>query len=414
MKKLLTFLLLLIPCIIHAQNDKSYTIVEETENDSVKIITTTVVEKEIFFTNGFWHNWELIVGVGPHVYLGENDLKVKSYLEMIAVPTIDISLTKWASPSIGISFNFNISRFKGLYQSSGNDENWYSANFKTDEDYTDADPIWDYMKLKKQRGWYTELFALAHLDLLNVIDGYNPTRFFSIDFYIGGGVMIGMDSGGNITSGAFNTGFINKFRLTDHMKLTLAVKGALIADDFDGELYIQEPTMGHRTANIKMDGDIGLTVGLSVLLGKQKSKWHPARRTTEIVHLGDMAGKTDTIVIEKVREKVPELWFHINFEVDRWEISSKEKVNLNAIADVMKSIPGARFLVCGYADMQTASPSHNLMLSEKRSKAVFDYLVDVCGVDPAVLVLDYKGGVDYMFYDEKELSRCVMITTIQE
>ena len=127
-----------------------------------------------------------------------------------------------------------------------------------------------------------------------------------------------------------------------------------------------------------------------------------------------MAGKTDTVVIEKVREKVPELWFHINFEVDRWEISNKEKVNLNAIADVMKSIPGARFLVCGYADMQTATPSHNLMLSEKRSKAVFDYLVDVCGVDPAALILDYKGGVDYMFYEEKELSRCVMITTIQE
>lgn len=190
MKKLLTFLLLLIPCIIHAQNDKSYTIVEETENDSVKIITTTVVEKEIFFTNGFWHNWELIVGVGPHVYLGENDLKVKSYLEMIAVPTIDISLTKWASPSIGISFNVNISRFKGLYQSSNIDGNWYNANFKTDEDYTDADPIWDYMKLKKQRGWYTELYALAHLDILNVIDGYDPTRFFAIDFYIGGGVMV--------------------------------------------------------------------------------------------------------------------------------------------------------------------------------------------------------------------------------
>ena len=73
-----------------------------------------------------------------------------------------------------------------------------------------------------------------------------------------------------------------------------------------------------------------------------------------------------------------------------------------------------RFLVCGYADMQTASPEHNLMLSQKRSRAVFDFLVDECGVDPEILVLDYKGGVDYMFYQEKELSRCVLITTIKE
>ena len=54
------------------------------------------------------------------------------------------------------------------------------------------------------------------------------------------------------------------------------------------------------------------------------------------------------------------------------------------------------------------------MLSENRSKAVFDALVNVFGVNPDQLVRDYKGGVDYMFYDEKELSRCVMITAIHE
>ena len=54
------------------------------------------------------------------------------------------------------------------------------------------------------------------------------------------------------------------------------------------------------------------------------------------------------------------------------------------------------------------------MLSERRANAVFDFLVDVCGIDPEILVLDYKGGVDYMYYDEKELSRCVMITAIKE
>ena len=55
-----------------------------------------------------------------------------------------------------------------------------------------------------------------------------------------------------------------------------------------------------------------------------------------------------------------------------------------------------------------------MMLSKNRVEAVYDYLTKELGVDPDQLVTDYKGGVDYMFYNEKELSRCCMITAIKE
>ena len=425
MRKLFLWLLLvlsLIPSMLFAQKDKTKTIVEEITNDSVTIITTTVVEKEAFFTNGFWHNWELSLGLGPHVYIGENDYKVKHYYEMIT-PTIDVFLTKWASPSIAISFGANVTHFKGLYQSEDDGTlTWYQANFKTDEDYTDADPMWAYQKLKRQNGMYMELYAMAHLDLCSVFGGYNPSRFYSVNMFVGGGVMFGFDEKGTVKSGAFNGGFINKFRINDYWRFMLAVRGSLVADDFDGELYVQEPDMSHRNHNYKMDGEFGITAGVAVFIDKQRSQWIPASRTTEVVRRSDWGGRPDTIVImDTIREvdtitkvQIPQFWFHIVFQVDKWDISSKEKVNLRAIADAIKSTPGVRYLVCGYADMQTASPEHNMMLSQKRSKAVFDFLVDECGVDPENLVLDYKGGVDYMFYNEKELSRCVLITTIKE
>jgi hypothetical protein len=54
------------------------------------------------------------------------------------------------------------------------------------------------------------------------------------------------------------------------------------------------------------------------------------------------------------------------------------------------------------------------MLSQNRADAVYNALVNEFGVDPNQLVKDYKGGVDYMFYNMKELSRCVMITSIKE
>ena len=411
---LMVVLLTLIPCALFAQKDKTITMVEETVTDSVKIITTTVIEQEAFFTNGFWYNWDLAIGLGPHIYLGDNDTKVKRYVELIA-PAVDVQLTKWASPSIGISFGITAGQFKGLYQSTAVQGNFYGANYKTDDLYHNADPKWDYMKLAWQNSLFLDIYALAHLDISTLRRGYNPSRFYTADVYAGGGLMLGFDDNGLITSGGFNLGFINKFRITDYVKAMISLRGAFVADDFDGEMYINEGDMDHRNSNIQMDGNIGMTVGVTVHLGKLHSKWNPASRTTELVQINGPSGivkEVDTLMVTKV--EVPQLWFHIVFPIDKWEITEKEMVNLNAIADAIKSTPGVRYLVCGYADMQTATAEYNLKLSEKRANAVYYYLTSVCGVDPEMLVLDYKGGVDYMFYENEELSRCVMITTIVE
>ena len=217
-----------------------------------------------------------------HAYVGENDYKVKHYYELVT-PTVDVLLTKWASPSIAISFGTSVSKFVGLYQShdnSGSALTWYQANFKTDEYYNDADPMWDYQGLKWQKGLYMELYALAHVDLRSVFGGYDPSRFYTVNMFIGGGLMFGIDNGGTVKSGAFNTGFINKFRINDYLRIMLAVRGALVADDFDGEMYVVEPSMAHREKNYKMDLDLGVTAGISVFIDRQRSQWTPASRTT--------------------------------------------------------------------------------------------------------------------------------------
>ena len=181
------------------------------------------------------------------------------------------------------------------------------------------------------------------------------------------------------------------------------------------------------------------TIGRSWKLGKKKSRWENAYRTSTI-HYNDAAlARRDSINNALTRDlinanatiqdlngklananntqyitEVPDLWFHINFIVDRWDLLNREKVNLQSVADVIKSTPSVKYLLCGYADKQTATPAHNMMLSKNRVEAVYDYLTKELGVDPDQLVTDYKGGVDYMFYNEKELSRCCMITAIKE
>ena len=410
--------------VTRSEDENTITVVEETPTANGKVVTTTVMEKNSVFTNGFWHNWQLSAGIGTQMYYGDNDWKVaKKVPEMWVLPTVDLYLTKWISPSFGVGLGANWAPFKGLYQTTpghSNNPREANANFRPNKVtmYGKADHIYDSEGLALQKGSYLDVFALAHANLMNLFGGYKPDRFFEIDYYAGGGVIFGFSESGNAPSASFNTGFINTFRLSEQLRLMLNIRGALIGDDFDGEAYVDEPTKRHWLANHKMDGILGATVGLTYNIGKEYSKWRLAERTSVYQYDKETIEKIvkETEYIEKPMPvaEVPEVWFHINFIVDRWDISKKELININAVADLIKSTPKTKYLVCGYADKQTATPAHNLMLSENRAKAVYNTLVNEFGVNPDQLVMDYKGGVDYMFYNMKELSRCTMITSIKE
>ena len=410
--------------VTRSEDENTITVVEETPTANGKVVTTTVMEKNSVFTNGFWHNWQLSAGIGTQMYYGDNDWKVaKKVPEMWVLPTVDLYLTKWISPSFGVGLGANWAPFKGLYQTTpghSNNPREANANFRPNKVtmYGKADHIYDSEGLAIQKGSYLDVFALAHANLMNLFGGYKPDRFFEIDFYAGGGVIFGFSESGNAPSASYNTGFINTFRLTEQLRLMLNIRGALVGDDFDGEAYVDEPTKKHWLANHKMDGIFGATLGLTYNIGKEYSKWRLAERTSVYQYDKETIEKIvkQTEYIEKPMPvaEVPEVWFHINFIVDRWDISKKELININAVADLIKSTPNTKYLVCGYADKQTATPAHNLMLSENRAKAVYNTLVNEFGVNPDQLVMDYKGGVDYMFYNMKELSRCTMITSIKE
>ena len=434
MKKLFVLIAsaaLFVPASVFAQvtverseDENTITIIENTPTETGYVTTTTVMEKNSVFTNGFWHNWELDLGLGTELYYGENDWKVKNKLEMFTFPAIDAYLTKWASPSFGVGLGITGGSFKGLYQRTpgtanhGNEFITPYARFQTDTPYNDADPKYADESLAYQKGSFLNIYALAHADLGNMFFGYNPTRFFTVDAYAGGGAALGFTKDGLLPAPTFNAGLINKFRLSDQFSILLNLRGALVGDDFDGESSANEPTKRHWLANTKMDGMFGGTIGLAWKIGKEYSKWRLADRISVYHYDKETITKIvkDTVYVKDpvIVNELPEVWFHINFIVDRWDISKKELVNINAVADLIKSTPKTKYLVCGYADKQTATPAHNLMLSENRANAVYDALVKEFGVDPNQLIKDFKGGVDYMFYNMKELSRCVMITSIKE
>ncbi len=406
--------------VTRTEDENTITIVEETPTASGKVVTTTVMEKNSVFTNGFWKNWQLSAGLGTQMYYGDNDWKVaKKIPEMWVFPAVDLYLTKWASPSFGVGLGVNWAPFKGLYQTDPGSGSYKhhnnTANFRPNK--VELYGTYEGKELAVQKGSYLDVFALAHADLMNIFGGFNADRFFDIDAYAGGGVIFGFCESRNVHDVSFNAGLMNTFRLTEKLRLLLNVRGALVGDAFDGESYLDENSNKGWLANHKFDGIFGATLGLTYNMGKGAA-WRLAERTSVYQYDKEIVDKIvkEYVEVEKevAKPEVPEVWFHINFIVDRWDLSKKELVNINAVADLIKSTPNTKYLVCGYADKQTATPAHNLMLSENRAKAVYDALVNEFGVNPDQLVKDWKGGVDYMFYNMKELSRCAMITSIKE
>ena len=427
MKKVLLLIasaMMMVPAfaqtVTTSEDKDTRTVVEETITPDGKIVTTTVYEKNAVFTGGFWKNWTISGNLGAQLYYGDNDWKVNKMTEMITFPAVDLYLTKWASPSFGVGLGASYGVFKGLYQSEEFQSKKYhimNQRFVTSpiEYYKDADPKYASEKLAYQRGSYINTYILAHADLGNIFFGYNPNRFFDIIAFGGGGIIFGLNDKYAMGT-TWNLGLSNQFRITERFAINLNLRGAFVADSFDGEDYIKEPTESLLRANHKNDGIFGATLGFTY--GLDKDGWRTASRSSEYKYeketIEKIVKETVPVPAPQVIVDIPEVWFHINFVVDKWDISKRELINLQSIADLIKSTPNTKYLVCGYADKQTATPDHNMMLSENRANAVYDVLVNQFGVPASQIVKDFKGGVDYMFYNEKELSRCVMINSIKE
>ena len=88
-------------------------------------------------------------------------------------------------------------------------------------------------------------------------------------------------------------------------------------------------------------------------------------------------------------------------------------MNLSTIAQMIKQNPGKKYNVMGYADKATGSAERNDFLAENRAKNVYDLLVKEYGVPANSLVLDSKGGVGNLYFDDPQMSRSVIISEVK-
>lgn len=454
----------------NAQNNRT-TVTETTTDGSTHTVTTTTYQMQTVASTRFANNWEIGLSVGPSFYIGEEDWHA-NFLDWWSVPAVDLTITKWASPLLGLSLGFSYRPYKGL--SPVGDDN---CTF-----YSDSDKQYKDLNYVSSTGGYLSMNVYGSFSISNLIyGGYDESRRFNLVGFVGAGLLMAVQTDVTQFGAAMQLGLRNQWMLNKRWSIDATLSGSLIAEDFDGKGWSNHDQRNHIDAdNFPLDGAFSALVGVTYRFGFDKNDptaytWVPvstiveqntdayAKNIREDV-MREMANKNnetldkvaaaacgagvdverltgdrelasracanapkyvdyiiqkpaptpDNTTAPKVVKVPTKFWVPIHFGIDKWNITNYEEVSIIAAADAIKDMPeNVKIAVTGYADIQTASKEYNQALSERRAKAVADMLVNKYGVSRDKLVVSAKGGVENMWLNDNKVSRCVVISVAE-
>lgn len=358
-------------------------------------------------TNRFWDNWFISVGAGPQVYFGDHDKQAK-FGKRIS-PALDVAVGKWFTPGIGARLMYNGLSARGA---TGRLESGGDVHASGD-----ILPGWENAsggKLRYSKFNYFNLHADVMFNLVNLFGGYKEDRIYNLSVYGGVGFMRTPDEPA-VTELSGQFGVLNSFRLCPALDLNIDIRGTIVNDDFDGEY-------GGRG-----EGMISATVGLTYKFKRRgwdrsKTITRTAYSTEELDAMRDRLNRMteenarlEQALAQKNAEQKQDVVKRVVssnlvvFQIDKSDLSNEARVNLGMLAEVIKEgDPSTVYTITGYADAGTGSKEWNEKLSKARAEAVYDCLVNEFGVDESQLKVEYKGGVDNMFYDDPRMSRAVI------
>ena len=84
--------------------------------------------------------------------------------------------------------------------------------------------------------------------------------------------------------------------------------------------------------------------------------------------------KVLNIALEPIQKNTKEVLNNIFFATGKWEISTSSFVELDKVAQLLKANPSLPVEISGHTD-DVGNDLANLQLSQKRAKAVVDYLI---------------------------------------
>jgi outer membrane protein OmpA-like peptidoglycan-associated protein len=226
---------------------------------------------------------------------------------------------------------------------------------------------------------------------------------------------MGIDMSSNHWSGLLELQYSRFFSPKKNFSLDATLRGIFYSTEFDlitGQYFDENVSLNLGFTYYFKNRGWKRTVANTTYYVEDQTTIN--RLNEEINRLRNQPVRVDTVVVTQDLSDLITFPYLVNFVIDKVKVVNRERVNLGVVAAMMKATPNQKYLVCGYADKYTGTVARNIWLAENRSKNVYKILTEEFGVPASQLVLDDKGGVDNMFYDDPQCSRSVIITKYEE
>ncbi|MBE6187162.1 MAG: OmpA family protein [Rikenellaceae bacterium] len=338
--------------------------------------------------NGFWSNWEIGIAGGINGTAWNDAFGTDQGAIGDLGWQIEGNVTKWFNPIVGA----RVQLIGGRLNASD-----------------------DYLK-----NYWIMPHADAVLNLSNWFGGYREDRVYYAKVFAGAGVnFVNVNNDG--TSGfAGVAGLINTFRVCKQLDINLELKGILSAG--------RDMPRGINTIAAKYGQIYSATLGIAYRFNKRD--WNKAYSQEEIdAYLASIAALESSLADAhrnegKLAERLAaqkaatdqalkdnealraELAKRKNsvvsssaifFNFDSARLTDRAKASMQVLQETIAAAPKDQvFTIVGHADVKTGSAAYNQKLSEKRAKAVYDYLVEQ-GVNKDQLTWKGVGSSENIF-----------------
>lgn len=369
---------------------------------SLPIIGATAQENKFgpYETNRFLDNWFIGIDGGVQtIFGGPNDHG--SFGKRLG-PVFDLNMGKWITPNVGIRGLLSLGEIRG-YGLSGSRWTYGIADA---EGYQ-----------RKKYNLFTAEAAVLY-NISNAWWGYREDRIYNCIPFAGFGVERSRKDGVRGTSPALFGGILNQFRLTDAWAINLELKAGLASYYLD-----RANTDGGRTAILSTGATIGVTYKFKTRGFKRAEKPDYTPYNQKINSLQDELARAnaqanrlrqDLEAAQKAQQNTPAeakcampeqaVFFSINSA----KLTKAEIVGLKLYAEAIKQMPEKRFMVVGYADLQTGTREFNVKLSNERAAAVARVLMDKYGVNAEQLAI-VGGNLENPPFEDARYNRTVIL-----
>lgn len=315
--------------------------------------------------NGFWSNWEIGVAGGVNTtawnkWGGVDNQKQVGDLGW----QIEGNLTKWFNPIVGARLQVA----GGKLNTSGEDQasKWIFPHF--DGILNISNWIGGY---REDRVYYAKLFAGFGAHFVDAGDGFAATGGLINTFRVCKQIDINLELKGILTPGRDMTAAIAPIaaKYGQMYSATLGIAYRFNKRDWS-KAYSQEEIDAYLASIAALESslaDAHRNEGkLAERLAAQKAATDQALKDNEALRAELAKRKTSVIA------STP-----IFFNFDSARLTDRAKSSMQVLKETIEAAPKSQvFTIVGHADAKTGAAAYNQKLSEKRAKAVYDYLIE--------------------------------------